>query len=485
MMIFPWLALIGLIAAAIPSAIFLARRQDDSGFALIAVLTLAIASGALSLILFWESVIGISLTFNAVAFPYLVLMLPGIIVLFRTPPRFTRPHLNNRREGAALLLILLIAAAVLFNAIYYPLYADDTLGIYRPAALPIFYEGRIDPLIGAESLYRTYPILVPSLYALGYMASGWENDYLAKLIPALLSLGCLPAVYLLAKRLSGRTAAGWIAALLLAITPAFGRWASSGYVDLPMAFFYLLAAYYALRLSQQRTLHDARLAGVMIGLAVTTKNAALLGVPLLGAWLIFLLIQKRITLAHLLNSLAACALIGAPWYIRNLIGAGFIMPATAWTDQAQRTIANLLVFITRPENFGVAGVIVTIALVPLIVNLFRVRRATFTPALLIAGFALPFFAAWWLFVSYDPRFLLLFLPLLIAYAADRIAALQFHPRAARLIIPLAWVITAAAAGYTIFRSVDYKDELLRDPLMTHEEKLVLVGRAIPPESQSP
>lgn len=480
-MILPWLAVILLIAAAVPSAVLVSRRQDDHGAALTAVLTLVVASGALSLILFWESILGLSITFGGVVLPYLALMLPGIVVFFRSSPRVTRPRLTNWHETAALVLIALVAAAVLLNAVYYPLYADDTLGIYRPAALPIFYDGRIDPLIGAESLYRTYPILVPSMYALGYMASGWENDYLAKLIPALLSLGCLPAVSLLARRLSKRPAAGWIAPLLLAITPAFGRWASSGYVDLPMAFFYVLTAYYALRLWETNERLDAVLTGVMLGLAVTTKNAALLGVPLLGAWLAIGIFARRIRFSTMLITLGIVAFVGAPWYIRNWLGAGFIIPATAWTDQAQRTFANLLVFVTRPENFGVTGAVVTIALIPLFAGLFRLRR----PALLIGLFALPFFAAWWLFVSYDPRFLLLFLPLLIVYAADQIAALKLEERAARLLIPLAFVIAAGAAGYTAFRSVDYKDEFLRDPLMTHEAKLALVGRVTDSESQSP
>ncbi len=484
-MILPWLAVIVLIVTAVPSAYLVSRRQEDHGAALIAVLTLVIASGVLSVILFWEGVIGLTLTFSGIALPYLALMLPGIVVFFRSPPRITRPRFGTWREGAALVLIALAAAAVLFNAVYYPLYADDTLGIYRPAALPIFYDGQIDPLIGAESLYRTYPILIPSMYALGYMASGWENDYLAKLIPALLSLGCLPAVSLLARRLSKRPAAGWIAPLLLAITPAFGRWASSGYVDLPMAFFYTLTAYYALRLWETNKRADALLTGVMLGLAATTKNAALLGVLLLGEWLVIGILARRIRWTNLVIALCMLAIVGAPWYIRNRLGAGFIIPATAWTDQAQRTLENLIVFVTRPENFGVTGVIVTIALIPLVVNLRRVRRPTFTPALLIGLFALTFFAAWWLLVSYDPRFLLLFLPLLIAYAADRIAALKLEARTAHTLITFGLVIAAAAALYTAFRSVDYKDEILGDPLMTHEEKLALVGRVTDSESQSP
>ena len=151
------------------------------------------------------------------------------------------------------------------------------------------------PLTGADSLYRAYPVLIPLNYTYAYFASGWENEYLAKTIATLLSLACIPAAYVLGKKLRGERT-GWLAALVLALTPFFSRWASSGYVDLPMAFFYTLAAIFALRLydDHSASLLDAALAGALIGLAAWTKNAALIGIVLLALWLVWCWINRRI-----------------------------------------------------------------------------------------------------------------------------------------------------------------------------------------------
>ena len=95
---------------------------------------------------------------------------------------------------------------------------------------------------------------------------------------------------------------------------------------------------------------------------------------------------------------------------------------------------------------------------------------------MILLWTLPFFAAWWLFVSYDPRFLLLFLPPLCAlvgvWLSEAYARLpvRWQPRA-RVVATLGAVIFVL---YILTISVDYKDSILRDPFMSHEAKLALV-----------
>src|SRR5690606_19643585 len=168
-------------------------------------------------------------------------------------------------------------------------------------------SGAITPLPGEQTLYEAYPILIALNYAFTYLASGWINEYLARLIPALLSLGCIPAVYTLGNLLHSRTA-GWISALLIALMPAFSTWASTGYVDLPMAFFYTLAAIFAWRFWQHGDLIDALLAGALIGLAAFTKNAALIGVVLFAAWLAWCWLNKRISLSTLFFALVPTVL---------------------------------------------------------------------------------------------------------------------------------------------------------------------------------
>jgi 4-amino-4-deoxy-L-arabinose transferase-like glycosyltransferase len=291
-----------------------------------------------------------------------------------------------------------------------------------------------------------------------------------------LSVACLPVAFWLGSLLKGERA-GWFSALLLAFTPAFGRWASAGYVDLPMAFFYGLSAVFAIRLWRSRTWKDALLAGMMMGLAAWTKNAALLGVPLLALWLGLALLRRRISVLNAGLSLLVCAIVAAPWYIRNLVGAGFIVPDTAWIDQAQRTPDNLLVFLTRFDNFGLSGWVAMIAVLAGISTLLR-RRGNAPEHVAWLLLALPLFAAWWMFVSYDPRFLLLFLPLLCALGGAWLADVWTR-------IPAAWrpfvrLVLAALAIIltlqTLWFSVEYKDEFLRNPFMGDAEKRVIVGR---------
>jgi 4-amino-4-deoxy-L-arabinose transferase-like glycosyltransferase len=482
------------IVSAYPWAAWLLKSTSP---VFTSVLMLALSIGALTLVMLWEGLLGIPFSIPGITLPYLLIMLLGVVLWWRgrgavldvgaglrsaptdnasSTPMLKRSRWANLIQRLPLLLLVAVSAAILFNAVYWPFHRDDALGIYQPHARAMYELRGLLPLTGADSLYLTYPMLIPSAYAYAYLASGWENEYLANLLGALLSVGCLPVAYWLGALLKDKRA-GWLSAVLLATTPAFGRWASAGYVDLPMAFFYALSGIFAIRLWRGRRWQDALLAGAMMGLAAWTKNAALIGVPLLMLWLLWALVHRRIGVSLAGLAILACAIVAAPWYLRNLAGAGFIVPDTAWTDQAQRTLDNLLVFITRFENFGLTGwlaVLGTTFAVSIIVR----RRGNAPEYLLHLLWTLPFFGAWWLFVSYDPRFLLLFLPPLCALggallteAWTKIPA-RWRPRVQVVIALVAAVLTIQALWF----SVEYKDELLRSPLMGDAEKQTIVGR---------
>jgi hypothetical protein len=172
----------------------------------------------------------------------------------------------------------------------------------------------------------------------------------------------------------------------------------------------------------------------------------------------------------------AAAVVAAPWYLRNLIEAHLLLPATAWTDQAASNLSNLLVFITHPENFGFTGWLILIGIGWALIQLARHPRSADRDSLLLI-FTLPYFAFWWLLASYDRRFLLYFLPILVVLAAHY--GLQLWER-----IPqpdhksLGWLLTIITLGMTIFIasiSVDYKTQILRNPLMEDAAKRQIVG----------
>ena len=473
--LFAWLLTGFHYTTAYPWAAWLVTRspRQDSAW-LPPLVSLAVSAGGLSLVMFWQSMLGIPFSTAGITLTYAALMLPGAVLWWKStrtlPPTPPRTQGGERWNLLALFLLLLISAAILFNAVYWPFSRADAVGIYHRYGQQMAETRAIVPLPGAGTLYEAYPILMPLQYTYAYLASGWINEYLARLTPALLSLGCLPAVYALGRMLHS-AAAGWLGALLLALTPAFGTWASSGYVDLPMAFFYTLAAAFAWRMWAGGHWGDALLAGGMVGLAAWTKNAGLIGVGLLVLWLLWALAQRRIGWGQVALTLSACAFIAAPWYARNLLQANLLLPDTAWTDDAQHTLDTLLIFITRPNIYGVTGLLV-LASVALSVGYAGRRWREAAADLLLLLWTVPFFGAWWLFANYDPRFVLLFWPLLCVLAAKWTLALwQRVPQTARrrLAVPLV-LVALGLALLAVWESVEYKDNILRDPLMDDATK---------------
>lgn len=490
--LFAWFLLIFALIAAYPCAAVIRRHlptlEGDSAW-LTWLLALAISTGGITQIFLLEGMLNIPYSWQSISIPYFALMAVGVVLWWRGKPRFSFPRFRlNKFEAFILACLSMIALAILFNALYLPLYRDDTLGIYRPFAVEMNATGILIPLTGADSLYRAYPMMIPFSYTYAYLASGWHNDYLAKLFSVLLAVGCLPAAYTLTRLISPKRAA-WIGAFLLAVTPTFSRWASSGYVDLPMAFFYTLGAIFALRLWRTQHALDAILAGIMFGLAAWAKNAGLLGIPLFGAWLIWCSLNRRIDVKTVVAGAFACVLIAAPWYLRNLIGAGFIMPSTAWTDQAERTLESLLIYVTLPNNFHVIGGLYLAGWGYAALRVMRNFKHS-TGELLCLGLTVPFFAAWWLFVSYDPRFLLLFLPIMAALAGSITDLIYTNAKTyfeknhkMPVYAALKWMTAAFVISmtlYTAVMSVQYKNELLANPFMSHEEKVEMTRGSIPP-----
>lgn len=488
-----WLVCALVIAAAYPTAAWLlARSPLAADWPLQLAVTLSLGSGALSLLMFWWGLTGVPFDPWGITGVYLLLMLPGgaawarrdtlhsaraAEAIFHVPAvgrvRFRLLHPSLSSSRIAHYSLLLISAAILFNAAYWPFHRDDVLGIYGRYGALMADTRALVPFAGRDdAFYQAYPMHIPLAYSYVFMLSGWQNEYLAGILPALLSLSCLLAVHSLGRAL-GDDRDGLLAALLLALTPAFARWASSGYVDLPMACFYTLAALFAWRLWQRDHLADALLLGGALGLAAWTKNAAFVGIALIGVWLLYGLARRRIRLRSALFSGLVCMAIAAPWYARNWFEARLIVPPTAWTEQAARTLSSALIFISAPQNFAVTGWLIIAGAVVAAAQIIRWHRVESAFLLLLTA---PFFAVWWLLVSYDPRFLLLFLPPLCLVAARGARALwtTLPERRRAPVRALATILAALLALYIAWISVEFKAEVLRNPLMSDAEKRALV-----------
>ncbi len=466
-----WGLLFGVLLSAWGWARYIAANSAmHQPLLLTACLVPALAFGGLSLGMLWLGLLGAPITFVNSTGVYIALMLPGWW-LSRGDWRVPRPAWPTTWPARVAWACLgIIGAAVLLNAVLWGFYRPDTLGIYVPFAQEIAATNALAPINEQRTLYELYPQLMSMNYAYVYLAAGWENPYPARAINALLSLSVLPATALLARLLDGRRAAVWGAVLLVGLTPDVGNWASSGYVDLPMAFYYVLAATFAWTAAQHGRLIDAALAGVMVGLAAWTKNAALLSVLLVLTFMLWGLIRGKITLKQGLLSSFAIVFTAAPWYIRNMWLSGRITPDTVWTENANQTLRELFVLITLPQNYGLPGVVMTVGVGWGLWQLVRGRQRQ--PAAFLFWWSAPFFAFWFWLASYDPRFILLFLPFL-AVLGGMVCASAWQRVGQRRRKPIQAVImllTAVLAVQVAWHSVDYKRAWLQDPLMTHAEK---------------
>jgi 4-amino-4-deoxy-L-arabinose transferase-like glycosyltransferase len=452
----------------------------------LAVVTLGLSLGGLTLVMFWiawlwPGRLSLAPTLLACA----ILAAAGLWLArgsLRPGPAWgPASWLSGGRSPALIVLaaaILLISAGIVFNAVYWPFVDTDALAIYAPLGKALYQTGALP----VGNLYEGYPMMLPLAYAFTHAAAGGIHEYWAKLVPAVMALGAIGAAAALAREIRSARA-GLIAAGLVVLTPLFARWASSGYADVPAAFYFALSALAAWRWLESRSWQDALLTGITSGLAIWTKSSAitllltLASLILIAGW-----IERRTRrsgsaiplrwdhVALLIGGLLATA---GPWYARNVTVLGFFLPDTAWTEAAPHDLPALLVMLRDWREFQICGWLFAGGLA-----YAGVRSITAEPArrwgwITLLAFALPFLAAWWWLASYDVRFLVTAVPLLGVTAAcmiDEIAeglAARLSPGWGKWAVAL---LTLAMLPLALTKAVDGKRAILRDPLMTDEEK---------------
>jgi hypothetical protein len=147
------------------------------------------------------------------------------------------------------------------------------------------------------------------------------SDRFSAVVPWLAFAGCLAVGYGIARQLgAGREGAG-LSALVIASLPMAVLEASSTQVDLPLAFWALTLAAFALEGTPQRSWSDVSLAGAALGLALASKSTAYVICAPFCVW--WLMGQARS--GGVRRALAETATVGAlalllclPFYARNL-----------------------------------------------------------------------------------------------------------------------------------------------------------------------
>ncbi|MDW8299063.1 MAG: glycosyltransferase family 39 protein [Anaerolineae bacterium] len=459
------LALVGL-----GSQWFWARALVHSDLLLVTLTALGLGGGAISLSMLWQGLLGMPITPQVTLSACLLCGALGWLYAqrVRSAPEHYKASYRLPAQRAVVALLILTAALCLFNAAYWFYNRDDAIAIYARFGKQVAMSGAL-PLLGAQSLYEAYPMFMPMLYAFAHQLSGTFDDSLAAFLGALFSVGVLGAAYALGRELFNAPI-GLSAALLLALAPLFTDWASAGYTDLPCGFFYGMSAVFAARWARRGTWQDALLAGIMAGLAAWMKNSGLLIVGAFGAWFAYRLLVERQTLRRelrgaVLVSIGFLAICGV-WYIRNLVLTGALVPPTGWTWLAQRTLSTLFPYASE-TGYLFVGYALTLGV------WFTAARAIVRQhalSVLLTAFYLPFFGVWWLFFSYDDRFLLALSALVAVMAAEtlRVCLVPLLRRLPQLHRTMLMYVALLSGFFALYTAIDYKAELLRLPFASAE-----------------
>ncbi|MYD09329.1 MAG: glycosyltransferase family 39 protein [Chloroflexi bacterium] len=340
----------------------LSARQWRSR-ALAAALALALGPAWLTA---WMLILGVLgaqldlrlLTAEWVLIGSLIISVAGAAIAWRKRRRYASAP---RQEHSPLafdekLLVAMIAIAValrLIHTAFWPFTVYDALWVYGSQARLFFLEGMIPTDIGY------YPQFVQLQFAYVQLMIGAISDHAARMVIPLMHIGSILAAYLLGERTVSRRV-GLITAALWSLHPYVGQWAYRGDLEIPLTFTLTMTAMFFLSAWREDNDYtarraDARLAGIMLGIALFTKPTAgafvwgillLLAVELIrsrfdpGRWL------ARFRLA--LWTGLACLPMGLVWYARNLLlgHEAITLPKAIWLTRALRNgdyLAPLLV----------------------------------------------------------------------------------------------------------------------------------------------
>ena len=179
-------------------------------------------------------------------------------------------------------------------------------------------EGRILPY--PDNWYVNAPFTLEMVFSLG-MAYG--DDVFPKLIHFSSAVLLVLATYAAGRRWLGERG-GWLSAAILLGVPTLPIWASFAYIDLGWALYEFLALVAGLVWWQSRSRRWLGMSAVFIGLAMGTKYLGLMGLAVLGVFVALAAAREGRTgwLRTVGGFGLIAALVGGPWYLKNLIWFG-------------------------------------------------------------------------------------------------------------------------------------------------------------------
>lgn len=215
---------------------------------------------------------------------------------------------NRLNTTKTLLSLFAFAAAINLLAAFGPELGFDALWYHLTLPKLWLAMGKITYIPGGLLYYSAMPRLGEFLYL-------FPLKYLTEVGPHLVNwlfgIGTGVITFKIAKKFLPNT---WslLAVIIFYITPLVGWQSGSGYVELIWTFF-ATAAFYTLLENKHF------LAGILIGLAISTKTLAIGSLPLLAIASFFLYRDPK----RVLKMLLPAVIISAPWFFYSFTKTGY------------------------------------------------------------------------------------------------------------------------------------------------------------------
>lgn len=258
--------------------------------------------------------------------PYLLLLFLTVLTLSVAVlrrklygPAHLRVNLQLRPYLHALPALLVVGsglAIALAAAYFLPIWQWDSLGYHLPFVNFVLQGGGIAELPVDVPYLSTYPRNVELLFVA--LRATLPDDRLVDLGQIPLGIVAALAVFGIARQLGAARVPAAISAGIFLTLPAVYLQLPTNYIDIGVAAFYLLAAYFLMAEAHPRNL---ALAGLAIGLFLGTKPNAPPNALLLATLLIYRAYRGKQTLVGLLAIVAAGAL-GLEAYVVQLVKHG-------------------------------------------------------------------------------------------------------------------------------------------------------------------
>jgi len=459
--------LLALVAALIITALVFHRLGVLRGSAALLAGVPALALGSLSLATFGLLLLGVRLTawVLAPAFTVVLLYLAAIARGWQAhegdTPAPTRTAARPLWPARPIVAILVVVTALFLSwagwrcLASWPHGAADAVYIWTSRALLLV---RADGDIPARlALMRgghpDYPLLLPTVVAAQYAASGGESLAIPQATSILWLIGLLAATFAVTSRFTDPPVAT-LATLAVAVNPLLVRWALVQCADVPVAYLLLLAAGAMVTNLRDRgdLLFSPPLAGFFTGLLMWSKNEGIvLAAMLIGMAATHGLARRRAIgdlprragyfALGFAPSLTALLLFRRLW-LRSVDTPGFL-PADALDrivdlDRWRVLLSAAAYEATFPGHMNVSAALVPALAVIVVVVLVARRRtvpAVAGPLLAVPAVAALLYVGAYMMSPYDlqwhvstsvDRLMLQLMPTLVVGAALLLAAPPVH-----------------------------------------------------------